>query len=85
MTLFFPNIATTAFLNLKSLLDLFNVVDSRLTYTLLQYSINLIIDGVQLLGTNLRNYEAEFRAAAVGLCCQHDAQTPCPTKNNSHF
>jgi len=61
----------------QSLLDFFSLFDSRLTFKLLYDSLNLVINALSsgLLGAWFRRKEVES-AAAVGLCCTHNACAP---------
>jgi len=60
------------------LLDFFHLFDSPLMLTLLYDSINLVINAFSsgLLGAWFRRKEVES-AAAVGLCCTHNAPVRC--------
>jgi len=62
----------------NQLLDLFSLFDSRLILTLLYDSLNLVINAFSsgLLGAWFRINEVES-AAAVGLCCKHNAPVRC--------
>jgi len=62
----------------QSLLDFFNLFDSRLILMLLYDSLNLVINAFSLglLGAWYRRKEVES-AAAVGLCCTHKASVRC--------
>jgi len=62
----------------QSLLDFFNLFDSRLILMLLYDSLNLIINALSsgLLGAWFRRKEVDS-AAAVGLCCTHNAPVRC--------
>ena len=63
---------------LDSLLEFVNIFDSQLILTLLYDSINLVINVFSsgLLGAWFRRKEVES-AAAVGLCCTHNAPVHC--------
>jgi len=60
------------------LLDFFYLFDSRLILTLLYYCLNLVVNAFSLglLGAWFRRKEVES-AAAVGLCCTHNAPVHC--------
>ena len=62
----------------QSLLDFFNVADSRLILTLLYDSLNLVINAFAwgLCGAWFRRKEVDS-AVAVGLCCTHKAPVRC--------
>jgi len=62
----------------NQLFDFFNVFDSQLILTLLYDSLNLVINAFSsgLLGAWFRRNEVES-AAAVGLCCTHNAPVRC--------
>jgi len=62
----------------QSLLDFFNLFNSRFILTLLYDSLNLVINAFSLrllVGAWFRRKEAES-AATVGLCCTHSACAP---------
>jgi len=60
------------------LLDFFYLFDSRLILTLLYDCLNLVVNAFSLglLGAWFRRKEVES-AAAVGLCCTHNAPVHC--------
>jgi len=63
----------------QSLLDFFSLFDSRLIITLLYNCLNLVINAFSsgLLGRWARFWRKEVKsAAAVGLCCMHNARAP---------
>jgi len=62
----------------QSLLDFFSLFDSRLILALLYDSLNLVINAFSsgLLGAWFRRKEVES-AAAVRLCCTHNAPVRC--------
>jgi len=62
----------------QSLLDFFNLFNSRLILTLLYDSLNLVINAFSLglLGAWFRRKELES-SVAVGLCCIHNASVHC--------
>jgi len=61
----------------QSLLDFFKLSDSRLTLTLLYDSLNLVINAFSsaMLGGMVQEKGVES-AAAVALCCTHNACAP---------
>jgi len=74
---------------IQSLLEFFNLFDSRLILTLLDNSINLIISVFSsgLLQALFKRKEVES-AAAVELCCMHNACAPLcclPERKNCHM
>ena len=62
----------------QSLLDFFNLFESRLMLTLLYDSLNLVINALArgCWGAWFRINEVES-AAEVGLCCTHNAAVRC--------
>jgi len=62
----------------QSLLDFFNIFDLQLILTLRYDSLSLVINtfSSKLSGTWYRRKEVES-AAAVGLCCTHNAPVRC--------
>jgi len=67
----------------QSLLDFFNLFDSRLTLTLLYDSLNLVINAFRsgLFGGMAEKKKGS--AAAVGLCCTHNVSMCCLLQGNA--
>jgi len=62
----------------QSLLDLFNLVDSRLILTLLCDSLNLVINAFSWGFWEAWYWRKEVgNAASIGLCCTHKAPVRC--------
>ena len=76
----FPQCCISTLPKFNQLLDFFNLFDSRLILTLLYDSLSLVINAFsyrEYWGHGSARRKEVDSAAAVGLCCTHNASVRC--------